>query len=98
MNERRLPAIDKQISEITDKDIRVRITGSVIDKGDGFIVVDDGTGKIKVSFDGETSDIVRVFGRVIPLENGFEINGEIIQDMSKLDLNLRKKVIECLKQ
>ncbi len=35
--------------------------------------------------------LVRVFGRVIPVESGFELQGEIMQDMSDLDLDLYKK-------
>jgi len=96
---KRLPAIEKEIKEITENDIRVRLTGKVIDSGEDFIVIDDGTGKIKVSLSGQKpADTVSVFGRVIPLEQGYEINGEAVQDMSKLDLNLRKKVVSCLKQ
>ena len=95
---RRLPFIGKRISEISKDDVRVRLFGTIIDKKENMIVMDDGTGKINVSFAEpvkfETNRMVRVFGRVIPMEEGFEIQGEIIQDMNDVDLDLYKKVNE----
>jgi hypothetical protein len=94
--QRRMPSVKRKISEIKAEDIRVSILGTVIDKQGERIVIDDGTGKIDVAFDrvveAEPKKLVRVFGRVIPMENGFELQGEILQDMSGLDLELYNKV------
>ena len=99
---RRLPFIEKSISEISQEDVRVRIIGTVIDKQENRIVLDDGTGKIDITFDEtpsiEINELVRVMGRVIPMENGFELQGEIIQDIAGLDLDLYKKVNGLMKQ
>ena len=92
---RRFPATQKNISDITESDVRVSILGTVIDKQDDFIMVDDGTGRIKISFQDfkfDLNQMIRVFGRVIPTPSGCELQGEVIQDMSKLDLSLFKKV------
>ena len=92
---RRFPALQKQISKINETDIRVSVLGTIIDKQDDFIMVDDGTGRMRISFQNikfDLNQIVRVFGRVIPTPNGCELQGEVIQDMSKLDLNLFKKI------
>ena len=92
---RRFPALQKQISKINETDIRVSVLGTIIDKQDDFIMVDDGTGRMRISFQTikfDLNQIVRVFGRVIPTPNGCELQGEVIQDMSKLDLNLFKKI------
>jgi len=93
---RRFPAIERKIAEIKPNDVRISILGTLIDKDENLIVIDDGSGKIKVVFDKPIdftiNQRVRVFGRVIPLEDGFEIQGEIIQDMSKLDINLYNEV------
>ena len=95
---RRLPALPKKISEINpEKDIRVRILGKVIDKTDGVIVVDDGSSKADIvttdlDVNVNIGDTIRVFTRVLPLEEGFELRAEIIQDMTKLDIDLYKKV------
>jgi len=95
---RRLPSISRRVSDIGKGDVRVRLLGTVIDKKDNVVVLDDGTGKINITFE-ETVDLgmnqlVRVFGRVIPMEEGFEMQGEIIQDMKDVDLDLYKKVNE----
>ncbi len=93
---RRLPATLVKISEINpEKNIRVSIFGRIIDKSDGVIVVDDGSTKAEI-FEAETSvdinGLVRIFARVLPLEDRYELHAEIIQDMNSLDLGLYKKV------
>ena len=99
---RRLPAFEKKVSDIGKDDVRVRLLGTVIDKKDNVIVLDDGTGKINVVFsenaETETNKRVRVFGRVIPSEDGLEIQGEILQDMEGVDLELYRKVSELEKE
>lgn len=93
---RRQAAFEKKISEISKDDVRVRLLGLVIDKKGSTIVLDDGTGSINVMFaepvETEANKRVRVFGKVMPAEKGFEIQGEILQDMSKVDFDLYKKV------
>ncbi len=101
VSQRRRAAFEKKISEIAKEDIRVRLIGLVIDKKDNIVVIDDGTGKINVVFDEpvqtETNKKVRVLGRVMPAEEGFEIQGEILQDMSGYDMELYNKVRELEK-
>ena len=96
---RRAPAMQKKISDINEKDIRVRILGRIIDKNDSSIVVDDGSGRADIIFDpemidikAEINDMAQVFTRVLPLENGFELRAEIVQNMNGLDYELYKRV------
>lgn len=92
--QRRLPSTEKAIAELRPEDIRVRIMGMVVDRQEDRLVIDDGTGRVTVSSDKpglELDQFVRIFGRVIPVENGLEIQGEIIQDMSRLDLESFKR-------
>ncbi len=93
---RRLPSVRKKISELKQDDMRVSLLGTVVAKNGNNIVLDDGTGRIPVVFENEASvdvkQLVRVFGRVVPLDNGIEIQGEIIQDMSGLDMDLLNKL------
>lgn len=90
--------MEREISGIRPEDIRVTVLGTVIDKNADAtrLVLDDGTGKVNIVSDsplqGQLNQMVRVFGRVIPLENGVEIQGEIAQDMSQLDLALLKRM------
>jgi hypothetical protein len=93
---RRLPSVFRRVVGIRPGDIRVSVIGTVIDKADDGIVLDDGTGKIDITmaepFEAEVKGLVRVFGRVIPTEGGFQLQGEIVQDMSGLDLELLKGI------
>jgi hypothetical protein len=95
------PSITRKISEINPNlDTRIRIIGKIIDIQEGFFVMDDGSGKITVSYNDETpkpAEIVtgltiRVLGFVIPSDPP-ELQAEIIHDMSKLNT----KYIEILR-
>ncbi|MEM5871413.1 MAG: replication protein RepA [Candidatus Aenigmatarchaeota archaeon] len=95
---RRLAAKEKNIKDITKNDVRVKIVGRIIDVKENILVIDDGTGKATITY-GENINlkphqIIRVFGRVIPTENGFEIEGEIVQNMDNLNISLYKKLLE----
>ncbi|MBN2042648.1 MAG: replication protein RepA [Candidatus Aenigmarchaeota archaeon] len=102
VTQRRLPAVEKTISEIDNSSVRVRITGTIIDKKNNTIMIDDGSGKIQVSFTEsvpfEPQSLVRVFGRVIPAGEEMEIQGEIIQGMDGVDLETYRKVVELEKK
>ncbi len=93
---RRLPSVFRRVSDIRPGDIRVSVIGTVIDKAEDGIVLDDGSGKIDITlvepFEAELNGLVRVFGRVIPMEGGFQLQGEIVQNMKGLDLKLLKGV------
>jgi hypothetical protein len=92
---RRLPSVFRRVAEIRPEDMRISVIGTVIDKADDGIVLDDGSGRLDITmvepFEAEVKGLVRVFGRVIPTEEGFHLQGEIVQDMSGLDLELLKK-------
>ena len=98
---RRLAAHEKKIAEITKEDMRVRVFGTVIHNSDNLVVLDDGTGKISVNFrdpvEAKPGMTVRIFGKVMPAEEGFEIEGEILQDMGNVDVSLYKKAVELEK-
>ena len=94
---RRLAASPRKITEINpEKDVRIRIFGRVIDKSDGTIVVDDGSSTAQIVTDAtcEIDDMVIVFCRVLPLEDGYELRGEIVQNRNGMDMGLYKKVYE----
>ena len=95
MQYHKLSAVPKKIAEINpEKDVRIRILGRVVDKQDGVIVIDDGSSTAQIVTDGscETDDFVCVFARVLPLEDGYELRGEIVQMKNDLDMGLYKKV------
>jgi len=102
MDFKRQPFVEKKISEIdSERDTNVCILGNVIDIKKDMIVIDDGTDKTAVFFTDENAlknlkinNTVRMFGTVLPTLDGFEIRGEIIQDMSNLDIDLYKSLTD----
>ena len=93
---RRLPAIEKKISEVqSDSDVRVRLMGTVIDSGPNSVVLDDGTGKIEVYFEDQPKvqqgQFIRVVTRILPMIDGFECRGEVMQNLENFNLELYKK-------
>ncbi|MGC1122510.1 MAG: replication protein RepA [Candidatus Methanofastidiosia archaeon] len=94
---RRAFAIEKDISDITEEDIRVSVIGTVIRKDpiQYSMIIDDGTGSITILGDKlyEVQTIVRVIGRPQTRGEPF-INAEIVQDFSDFDLELYKRVKE----
>lgn len=91
---RRQPAVIKKIAEINEKDIRVRISGIVLDSSNGMLIVDDGTGRAEIVSEIAAKDgaFVRAFTRVIPLEGRYELRAEIVQDLSAADRMLYKSI------
>lgn len=92
----------RKIPEINpDADLKVKILGFVVDKKDDTIVLDDGSGKIKVFVDMsgmmgkiEINQLIRIFGSTLPTEDGFEVKADAVQNLSNLNINLYKKVDE----
>ena len=100
---RRLPGIEKQINSIRpETDVRVRLTGTVIDVGSNSLVLDDGTGKIEVILEDQAKvsvgQMIRVVTRILPLIDGFQCRGEVIQTMEDFDIDLYKKAKDIVKR
>jgi hypothetical protein len=98
---RRIPCAERRVSEIRPDDVRVRVLGTVIDRDDTRVVVDDGTGRISAVFDRAPevglNQLVRIFGRIVPTAEGFELQADILQDMGGLDLSLHRRVSEAIR-
>ena len=99
---RRLPSVEKSVADIQpETDVRVRIIGTVIDTTPSSVVIDDGTGKIEVyfgeEFDVKQGQLVRVVTRIVPLIDGFECRGEILQTLEGFDLEMYKKARSIVK-
>ncbi len=94
---RRVPAVPRAVAKIKPDDIRVRVLGTVLDVSGTQLVLDDGTGKVTVSFrdppKAKPNQLVRVFGRVIPGEKEVELSGEILQDATGLNLDLHRRIL-----
>ncbi len=97
---KRLPAKEKLVSEILQNDIRVRILGTVIDKNESSIIVDDGSGRLEIMMEGQNPEMgkmVRVVTRILPMTGGFEARAECVQDMTGFDVELYRRAREIVK-
>ncbi len=81
----------RRINEI-GKEERICLIGKVAKVGEDSFLLEDETGMIEIlsSFKVEKGKVVRVFAKRV----GDKFIAEIIQDFSKVDLNLFKRVEE----
>ncbi len=97
----RYVAEEREISEITESDKRVRVVGIVVDVGDDCVVVDDGTGKVEVAlpnFEGKIGDTVKIIGRVFSLNGKVTINCECYELLRGFDVKLYKEARKIVKK
>ncbi|MDP4012487.1 MAG: hypothetical protein Q8R00_02675 [Candidatus Nanoarchaeia archaeon] len=96
---KRKPYIEKFVKDLSIQDFKVSVSGIIVTKSNNSFLLDDGTGQIQViAANIPDFEYIRVFGKLLPTEAGFEIDSEIIQDLSKIDKTLYKKVKELLSQ
>ncbi len=99
---KREPAINVTVNEISKDIPRVAVLGTIVQKDDSIfsITIDDGTGKVTAILNDEESykktaegQIVRVIGKVWGEKEEKEIQAEIVQDFSEINIDLYRKVI-----
>ena len=98
---KRQPAVERRIKDIRDSDTMVRILGTTLEVREGDFILDDGEDQIAVIADPDKvgslneGQRVRVIGRIFKDPEPV-LQGEVIQDMGKLDLDLYRKVKKLL--
>ena len=98
---RRQPAVERRIKDVKDSDTMVRILGTALEIREGDFTLDDGEGQITVIADPEVLGLfkdgqrVRVIGRIFKDPEPV-LQGEVIQDMDRLDLDLYRRVRRLL--
>lgn len=93
------PFKEKFIKDLSETDFKVAVSGVIVSKNENTFLLDDSTGQITVSIINQgipSYEYLRVFGKIMPYENGLELQAEIIQDLSKIDKEMHKKVKEVL--
>ncbi|MCD6476869.1 MAG: hypothetical protein J7K26_01730, partial [Candidatus Aenigmarchaeota archaeon] len=81
-----------------EKDKRVRIIGIIIDKNDNYIMLDDGSGIIRIQYNKDIFNniknnmLVRVICNVYRHNNNVLYIAEAIQPLNNLDIQLYRKV------
>jgi hypothetical protein len=91
---RKAPALERNVKGIDSNDIKVRVIGKVSRKGDGFFVLEDESGEIRVNCAEQVQQgqMVRVFGRPVKEGDELRIESDLVQDMAGLDAKLYKKL------
>jgi|SRR3989338_2089170 len=98
---RRAPAVQVQVKDIKENFGRVSFIGTVINKNPEInsMIIDDENSRVLVltndqyAFDAvKEGQLVRVFGKVMGTGDEIEILADFIQDFSKIDRELYKKV------
>jgi len=89
---------ETNIKDLSNKTIKIAISGLIVNKDIERITIDDGTGAVNAVIQTElpVNTFVRVYGILLPYEKGFEIQGHVIQDLSNINQNLLKKVKSLL--
>ncbi|NPA38352.1 MAG: hypothetical protein GXN99_00990 [Candidatus Nanohaloarchaeota archaeon] len=104
MNEVKSNYVLITIGKIDESFLKVMIFGKVIEKGDDFVRIDDGSGAVKVLYNHENldflskvelGDTLMVLGKVVKLDSDVVV----FADISKIinDFNL-KQLMEELKE
>ena len=88
---------EKFINEITSQDVKLAISGLIINKEDNLVFIDDNTGVIPVEIETNLpiNTYVRVYGYLI---NNEQIKAELIQDLTQANKQLYNKIKKLLNQ
>ncbi len=100
---RRTPYKEKHVKDLSVADFKVSISGAVAGLRDDGFLLGDGSGEVFINTSRmenvgvyKDNEIVKVFGRLMPYESGFEIQAEIIQALAGVDMAAMKKIKDAL--
>jgi len=73
---------------------KVSVSGIIVGKEDGSLVLDDNFGVLQIEIESEFNigDYVRVFGNLIEIEEKLILKGDFVQDLNKINKELHRKV------
>ena len=79
----------RKVASIENDDTKLTLLGKVIDAGEGYFIISDDTGKIRINsnFKVEKGDLIRVFCSKFDEE----ITADFIQNMNGLNWELWKR-------
>ena len=91
------------ISQINEEMLKVRIVGKIIEKDDDSVIIDDGTGAVRVRYNKdvvkelekiEIGSITFIFGKVVKVGNDIIIFADFVREAEKFDLKKYKKILQ----
>jgi len=82
------------IKNLSNEDVKVAVSGIVIEKKENGILLDDGSGclPVEIETDIEEGKFVRVFGFLVWDGSRVEMKGNIVQDISYVDRGIYDSV------
>ena len=89
---------EKSIKNIDEVDTLIAVSGTIVNKSGDSFVLDDGyiISVYSENMQFKIGDYVRVFGKAMVFDKGIEIHSDFIQDLSKIDKQLHRKIIMLL--
>jgi hypothetical protein len=87
---------EKFVKDLNERDRKVAVSGIVIEKSEGGIVVDDGSGCVQVEIETDVSEgkFVRIFGFLVWDGKKVEVKGNVLQELSDAD----RKIYDAVKK
>tara|TARA_Y100000310_G_C20699671_1_gene828547 strand:- start:5828 stop:6157 length:330 start_codon:yes stop_codon:yes gene_type:complete len=100
---RKAPFKEHFVKDLNFSEFKVSVTGTVVGKQDKGFLLSDGTGEVYINTSGLEGEggfneqgFVKVFGRLMPYQDGFEIQAEFVQDMKGVDKDSLNKIKELM--
>jgi len=94
---------EKFVKDLTFSDFKVAVSGNVMSLREGGFLLGDGSGEVYITIAEmeknpgcREKDVVRVMGRIVPYDEGFEIQAEIVQNLNGIDMGALKRIKESL--
>lgn len=94
---------EKFIKDLDFSDFKIAVSGTVVSIRENGFLLGDGSGEVYVNTsemeaksDRKEKDVLKVMGRIVPYENGFEIQADIIRNITGVDLGALKRIKEAL--
>lgn len=88
----RFVSVERDVKSVKPEDKKVAVAGVVLSKEKDGFVLDDGTGRMRVSSDKDVKakQAVRVLGLVQASGDGLELRADVVQDFSGVDIGIYK--------
>ena len=85
---------EKFIKDLSHNDSKVALSGFIIDRKENMLVIDDTTGTIIAFVENklDKNHFARVFGNLVRTDNGFQLYGDIVQNLNAVNKKIYNKV------
>jgi hypothetical protein len=76
------------------REVKLSIAGVIVSKSEKSFVIDDGTGSavIKYKISLPLNSFCKIFGTLLPQDQGFAVNADAVQDLSSMNQELYRRI------